>query len=141
MGVAGVIVPWNSPIILAARSFAPTLAAGCTVVIKMPGQAAQIAGVLAEILAKASDLPNGVMNIFVESGSDGVALLVESPDVPTISFTGSTKTGVAGSPRRRSRPRLKARPQGKAFPSRSSPESMPRRQMLLALLALAVAIT
>ncbi len=95
MGVAGVIVPWNSPIILAARSFAPALAAGCTVVIKMPGQAAQIAGVLAEVLAEASDLPNGVINIFVESGSDGAVLLVESPDVPTISFTGSTKTGVA----------------------------------------------
>lgn len=95
MGVAGVIVPWNSPIILAVRSFAPALAAGCTVVIKMPGQAAQIAGVLAEVLAEASDLPNGVINIFVESGSDGAALLVESADVPTISFTGSTKIGVA----------------------------------------------
>lgn len=61
----------------------------------MPGQAAQIASVLAETLAEASDLPNGVINIFVESGSDGAALLVESADVPTISFTGSTKTGVA----------------------------------------------
>lgn len=95
MGVAGIIVPWNSPIILAVRSFAPALAAGCTVVIKMPGQAAQIASVLAETLAEASDLPNGVINIFVESGSDGAALLVESADVPTISFTGSTKIGVA----------------------------------------------
>lgn len=61
----------------------------------MPGQAAQIASVLAETLAEASDLPNGVINIFVESGSDGAALLVESADVPTISFTGSTKIGVA----------------------------------------------
>lgn len=95
MGVAGVIVPWNSPIILAVRSFAPALAAGCTVVVKMPGQAAQVASVLAEILAEVPDLPNGVVNIFAESGSAGAALLVDSPDVPTISFTGSTRTGAA----------------------------------------------
>ena len=95
MGVAGVIVPWNSPIVLATRSFAPALAAGCTVVVKTPGQVAQTASVLAEVLAESSDLPPGVMNIFSESGPDGSALLVESADVPTISFTGSTRTGAA----------------------------------------------
>lgn len=95
MGVAGVIVPWNSPVILAVRSFAPALAAGCTVVVKMPGQAAQTASVFAEVLADAADLPAGVMNMFAESGSEGAALLVESPHVPTISFTGSTRTGAA----------------------------------------------
>ncbi|WP_286903247.1 aldehyde dehydrogenase family protein [Vreelandella sedimenti] len=95
MGVAGVIVPWNSPIILGARSFAPALAAGCSVVVKMPGQVAQTAAVLAEVFSEVKDLPNGVMNIFVESGSEGAALMVESADVPTISFTGSTKTGAA----------------------------------------------
>ncbi|NKL94401.1 aldehyde dehydrogenase family protein [Rhizobium leguminosarum bv. viciae] len=93
IGVAGIIVPWNSPVILSVRSFAPALAAGCTVVVKMPGQTAQIASVLAEVLAEATDLPEGVVNMFVESGADGAALLVESPDVPTISFTGSTQTG------------------------------------------------
>lgn len=95
MGVAGIIVPWNSPVILSVRSLAPALAAGCTVVMKMPGQTAQIAGVLAEVLAEAKDLPEGVVNMFVESGAEGAALLVESPDVPTISFTGSTQTGRA----------------------------------------------
>lgn len=103
MGVAGVIVPWNSPIILAVRSFAPALAAGCSVVVKMPGQVAQTATVLAETLAEVTKLPSGVMNIFAESGSEGAALLVESAEVPTISFTGSTKTGAligaAGAPR------------------------------------------
>lgn len=93
MGVAGIIVPWNSPVILAVRSFAPALAAGCTVVVKMPGQAAQIASVPAKILAEAKDLPGGILNMFIESGSEGAALLVASPDVPTISFTGSTQTG------------------------------------------------
>ncbi len=96
MGVAGVIVPWNSPVILGARSFAPALAAGCTIVVKMPGQVAQTAAVLAEILAESTDLPQGVMNLFVESGSDGAALLVASADVPAISFTGSTRTGAIG---------------------------------------------
>jgi betaine-aldehyde dehydrogenase len=95
MGVAGVIVPWNSPVILAVRSFAPALAAGCTVVVKMPGQVAQTAAVLAQILSEAKDLPKGAMNVFAESGSEGAALLVESEHVPTISFTGSTKTGAA----------------------------------------------
>lgn len=95
VGVAGVIVPWNSPVILAVRSFAPALAAGCTVVVKMPGQVAQTAAVLAEILSEATDLPRGVMNIFSESGAEGAALLVESEHVPTISFTGSTRTGAA----------------------------------------------
>ncbi|WJH38279.1 aldehyde dehydrogenase family protein (plasmid) [Aliirhizobium terrae] len=95
MGVAGIIVPWNSPVILSVRSFAPALAAGCAVVVKMPGQTAQIASVLAEVLAEAADLPDGIVNMFIESGSEGAALLVESPDVPTISFTGSTKTGAA----------------------------------------------
>ena len=93
MGVAGIIVPWNSPVILSVRSFAPALAAGCTVVVKMPGQTAQVGSVITEVLAEATDLPEGVVNMFVESGADGAALLVESPDVPTISFTGSTQTG------------------------------------------------
>lgn len=93
MGVAGVIVPWNSPVILGVRSFAPALAAGCAVVMKVPGQVAQTAAVLAAILSEVTELPDGVMNIFAESGSAGAALLVESEDVPTISFTGSTRTG------------------------------------------------
>jgi betaine-aldehyde dehydrogenase len=93
MGVAGIIVPWNSPVILSVRSFAPALAAGCTVVVKMPGQTAQVGSVITEVLAEATDLPEGVVNMPVESGADGAALLVESPDVPTISFTGSTQTG------------------------------------------------
>lgn len=95
IGVAGVIVPWNSPVILAVRSFAPALAAGCTVVVRMPGQAAQVASVLSEILAEAPDLPAGVVNIFAESDRQGAEHLVESEAVPTISFTGSTRTGAA----------------------------------------------
>ena len=95
MGVAGIIAPWNSPVILTVRSLAPALAAGCTAVIKLPGQVAQVAHFMANIMAEAADLPKGVINLFFESGPEGSAFLVESPDVPTISFTGSTRTGRA----------------------------------------------
>ncbi|MGO8484668.1 aldehyde dehydrogenase family protein [Rhizobium leguminosarum] len=47
MGVAAVIAPWNSPVILTIRSLAPALAAGCTTVIKIPAQFAQTASVMA----------------------------------------------------------------------------------------------
>jgi acyl-CoA reductase-like NAD-dependent aldehyde dehydrogenase len=95
MGVAAVIAPWNSPVILTIRSLAPALAAGCTTVVKLPGQVAQTASVMAEIMAEAEDLPNGVINLFFESGPEGSAYLVDSPEVPVVSFTGSTRTGRA----------------------------------------------
>jgi betaine-aldehyde dehydrogenase len=81
-GVAGIIAPWNSPVVLTIRSLAPALAAGCTAVIKLPGQVAQVAHLMAKIMAEAPDLPKGVINLFFESGPDGSAHLVESPDVP-----------------------------------------------------------
>jgi len=95
MGVAAVIAPWNSPAVLTIRSLAPALAAGCTAVIKLPGQVAQTASFMAEIMSEAEDLPDGVINLFFESGPDGSAYLVDSPEVPVISFTGSTRTGRA----------------------------------------------
>jgi acyl-CoA reductase-like NAD-dependent aldehyde dehydrogenase len=95
MGVAAVIAPWNSPVVLTIRSLAPALAAGCTAVIKLPGQVAQTASVMADIMAEAADLPAGAINLFVESGPEGSAYLVETPDVPVVSFTGSTRTGRA----------------------------------------------
>lgn len=93
VGVAGIIVPWNSPVVLMIRSLAPALAAGTTTVIKMPGQTAMVNHKVMEVMAEASDLPKGVINMFTETGFEGSALLVDSPDVPAISFTGSTKTG------------------------------------------------
>jgi len=93
VGVAGVITPWNSPAYLSIRSIAPALAAGCTVVVKFPKQAAQSAHLLSEIFAGVDDIPAGVVNVFVESGSDGAKLLVDSPKVPVVSYTGSTAVG------------------------------------------------
>lgn len=93
VGVAGIVVPWNSPAYLCIRALAPALAAGCTAVVKMPGQAARTAALMSEILHAVPELPKGVVNVVVESGSDVARLLVESPQVPVISFTGSTATG------------------------------------------------
>lgn len=93
IGVAGIIAPWNSPIVLMVRSLAPALAAGCTAVIKMPSQTAQLNALLSEVFESVKDIPAGVVNLFTESGSEGAAYLIETPDVPVISYTGSTRTG------------------------------------------------
>ncbi|WP_414439750.1 aldehyde dehydrogenase family protein [Burkholderia sp. 22PA0106] len=95
VGVAGLIVPWNSPAYLCIRALAPALAAGCTAVIKMPHQAAQTAALLARIVESVREIPAGVVNVVIESGAAGARLLVDSPRVPTISFTGSSATGRA----------------------------------------------
>ncbi|MEU2830618.1 aldehyde dehydrogenase family protein [Streptomyces lavendulae] len=92
-GVAAVIAPWNSPVVLAVRSFAPALAAGCTVVMKLPGQTGLVNGLVSELVAQTESLPAGVMNVFTESGNDGAPLLISSPDVDVISYTGSTMVG------------------------------------------------
>ena len=95
VGVAGLIIPWNSPAYLCIRALAPALAAGCTAVVKMPHQAAQTAAVISQIMASVADVPRGVINLFIESGAEGAKLLVDSPQVPALSFTGSTATGRA----------------------------------------------
>ena len=95
MGVAGIIAPWNSPVVLFVRSLAPALAAGCTVVGKLPGQVAQTVARMCEIFAGARSLPRGVINVFCELHSNGARLVVDAPEVPTISFTGSSATGQA----------------------------------------------
>jgi betaine-aldehyde dehydrogenase len=93
VGVVGVIVPWNSPVVLAVRSFAPALAAGCTVAMKLPAQTGLVNGLLADLVAATDSLPAGVLNTFTESGNEGAPLLVSSPDVDALSYTGSTAVG------------------------------------------------
>ncbi|WP_067682900.1 aldehyde dehydrogenase family protein [Nocardia miyunensis] len=93
LGVAAVIVPWNSPIILSVRSFAPALAAGCTVAMKMPAQTGLVNGLLYEILAET--VPAGVINAFTESGNEGAPLLVTDEHTDVVSYTGSTAVGAA----------------------------------------------
>lgn len=95
VGVVGVISPWNSPIILSVRAIAPALAAGCTVVLKLPGQTGLTNALFAEAAALTTGLPPGVLNIFTEAGNEAAPLLVESPLVDVVSYTGSTATGRA----------------------------------------------
>ena len=93
LGVAGIIVPWNAPIILLIRSLAPAMAAGCTSVVKAAPQTALANAAVFDALASIENLPQGVVNNFAETGSDGSIELVASPDVDVISYTGSTEVG------------------------------------------------
>ncbi|MDE8587879.1 aldehyde dehydrogenase family protein [Arthrobacter sp. NQ4] len=93
VGVAGVIVPWNSPVILSVRSFAPALSAGCTAVVKMPSQTGLVNGILHEIYAETPGLPPGVLSSLTESGDLLARELVASPLVGALSYTGSTRVG------------------------------------------------
>jgi aldehyde dehydrogenase (NAD+) len=91
LGVAGQIIPWNFPLLMAAWKLAPALAAGNTCVLKPAETTPLSALVLAEILEQA-ELPPGVVNIITGDGSAGAAL-VDHPDVDKIAFTGSTEVG------------------------------------------------
>lgn len=93
MGVVGVITPWNSPIMLSVRAVGPALAAGCAVVLKMPHQTALTTALFAEAVAATLQLPPGILNVVTESGSILSAMLVDSPMVNAISYTGSTQVG------------------------------------------------
>lgn len=91
MGVAGQIVPWNFPLLMAAWKIAPALATGNTVVLKPAETTPLTALKLAEIVQDA-ELPPGVVNIITGAGATGAAL-VEHKDVDKIAFTGSTEVG------------------------------------------------
>ena len=91
LGVAGQIIPWNFPLLMAAWKLAPALAAGNTIVLK-PAETTPITSMmLAEIIQEA-DLPPGVVNIITGAGATGGAL-VSHDDVDKIAFTGSTEVG------------------------------------------------
>jgi aminomuconate-semialdehyde/2-hydroxymuconate-6-semialdehyde dehydrogenase len=91
-GVAGCISPWNLPLYLLSWKIAPALATGNTVVAKPSEVTPATAGVLAELAIEAG-FPPGVLNIIHGRGDTVGQRLVEHPDVPTITFTGSTATG------------------------------------------------
>jgi len=91
LGVAGQVIPWNFPLLMAAWKIAPALAAGNTVVIKPAETTSVSILVLAEILADA-DLPPGVVNIVPGAGDVGAAL-VSHEGLDKVAFTGSTEVG------------------------------------------------
>ena len=91
IGVAGQIIPWNFPLMMAAWKIAPALATGNTVVLKPAETTSLTALKLAEIIQEA-DLPKGVVNIITGAGPTGAAI-VNHEDVDKIAFTGSTGVG------------------------------------------------
>ena len=93
LGVAGQVIPWNFPLLMASWKIAPALAAGNTVVIKPAETTSVSLLVLAEIIADA-DLPPGVVNIVPGAGDVGETL-VSHPRVDKVAFTGSTRVGRA----------------------------------------------
>jgi aldehyde dehydrogenase (NAD+) len=91
LGVAGQVIPWNFPLLMAAWKIAPALACGNTVVLKPAETTPLTALVLAEIIQQA-ELPPGVVNILPGAGDVG-AQLVNHPGIDKIAFTGSTEVG------------------------------------------------
>jgi aldehyde dehydrogenase (NAD+) len=91
LGVAGQVIPWNFPLLMAAWKLAPALAAGNTAVLKPAETTPLTALVLAEICQQA-DLPPGVVNVVPGAGPTGAAL-VRHPGLDKVAFTGSTEVG------------------------------------------------
>jgi aldehyde dehydrogenase (NAD+) len=91
LGVAGQIIPWNFPMLMAAWKLAPALATGNTVVLKPAETTPLTALLLAEVIREA-DLPPGVVNVVTGAGETGAAL-VRHPGLDKVAFTGSTDVG------------------------------------------------
>jgi aldehyde dehydrogenase (NAD+) len=91
IGVAGQIIPWNFPLLMAAWKIAPALATGNTVVLKPAETTPLTALLLADVIGEAG-LPPGVVNVVTGDGKTGSAL-IEHPAVDKIAFTGSTEVG------------------------------------------------
>lgn len=92
IGVAGLISPWNLPLYLLTFKIAPAIAAGNTVVCKPSEMTSVTAWMMAKLMNEAG-LPPGVCNLVFGTGPKAGAAIVKHPDIPVISFTGSTATG------------------------------------------------
>jgi 5-carboxymethyl-2-hydroxymuconic-semialdehyde dehydrogenase len=101
VGVAGLIMPWNAPLMLSTWRIAPALAAGNTIVLKPAEWSPLTATLLAEVMQEA-ELPTGAFNVVHGFGETAGAPLSAHPDVQLICFTGETTTGstiiAAGAP-------------------------------------------
>ena len=92
IGVAGQIIPWNYPLLMAAWKLAPALCAGCTTVLKPAEQTPLTILALASSF-EAAGIPPGVVNIVTGRGETAGAAIVEHPEVDKIAFTGSVEVG------------------------------------------------
>jgi aldehyde dehydrogenase (NAD+) len=91
LGVAGQIIPWNFPLLMAAWKIAPALAAGNTVVLK-PAETTPLTALKLAELVQEADLPPGVVNIVTGAGATGAAV-AKHPEFNKVAFTGSTEVG------------------------------------------------
>jgi aldehyde dehydrogenase (NAD+) len=94
IGVCGLITPWNWPMNQIVCKVAPAIAAGCTMVLKPSELAPLSAYLFAQILHEA-ELPAGVFNLVNGDGPTVGAAIASHPDVAMVSFTGSTRAGIA----------------------------------------------
>jgi aldehyde dehydrogenase (NAD+) len=94
IGVCGLITPWNWPVNQIACKVAPALAAGCTMVLK-PSEIAPLSGYLFTQILDEAGVPAGVFNMVNGDGPTVGAAIASHPDVDMVSFTGSTRAGVA----------------------------------------------
>lgn len=92
VGVAGAIIPWNFPMLMAAWKVAPALAAGCCMVLK-PSEATPLTALHMADICDQAGLPAGVLNVITGLGADAGAPLSEHPGVDKLAFTGSVPTG------------------------------------------------
>ena len=93
LGVAGQVIPWNFPLLMAAWKLAPALAAGNTCVLK-PAETTPLTALLLAEVCQQAGLPPGVVNVLTGDGAAGAAL-VAHPGVRKVAFTGSTEVGKA----------------------------------------------
>ncbi|MFD6460234.1 aldehyde dehydrogenase family protein [Streptomyces roseolus] len=91
VGVVGMIVPWNAPMIATSQKLAPALAAGCACVVKPSEEAPLTTLAIGRLLLEAG-IPEGVVNVVTGKSAAGAALAAH-PDVDKVSFTGSTQVG------------------------------------------------
>ena len=94
IGVCGLITPWNWPVNQIACKVAPALAAGCTMVLK-PSEIAPLSGYLFTQILHEAGVPAGVFNMVNGDGPTVGAAISSHPDIDMVSFTGSTRAGVA----------------------------------------------
>ena len=92
VGVAGQIIPWNYPLLMAAWKLAPALAAGCVCVLK-PSELTPLTALELARIIQAAGFPPGVVNIVTGPGAGAGSELAESPKVDKVAFTGGTVTG------------------------------------------------
>ncbi|HEX7995536.1 MAG TPA: aldehyde dehydrogenase family protein, partial [Streptosporangiaceae bacterium] len=93
IGVAGQVIPWNFPLLMASWKLAPALAAGNTCVLK-PAETTPLTALLLAEVCQQAELPPGVVNVLTGAGETGAAV-VAHPGVNKVAFTGSTEVGIA----------------------------------------------